>query len=161
MMANKKMSSTASNDEEPQFLYVRSARDDNRVALHEVDEAHPGGSVLVAGDMVRKVADTSYVRAQIRENQLMEVKDAKSKSSADKWLADREKAFVEAGMVAPALVAGDRPVPDEGREPENEDGTLHDGENPPREGMGTDPSRGGVGSEPTAEEKKAAEEAKG
>jgi hypothetical protein len=143
-MAARSRADKAVNDE-PQYLYVQSARDDNRVALHEVDDAHPFGSVLVAGDNVEKVADTALVRAQLREGELVEVRDAADRKAADKSYDERRKAFEEAGMAAPSVVAGDRPVANEGRDPEAEDGNLGGGL--------VDPSRAGTGSQPTAEER--------
>lgn len=131
-------------NDEPQFLYVRSARDDNRVALHEVDDAHPFGSVLVAGDACVKVGDTALVRAQLREGELEEVKGASDRKDADKALEDRQKAFEEAGMATPSRVAGDRPVANEGLEPNEESGDLGGGL--------VDPARAGTGSQPTEEE---------
>lgn len=134
----------AANDE-PQFLYVQSALEGNRVALHEVDDAHPFGSVLVAGDNVVKVGDTAFVRAQLREGALTEVRNASDKKDADKAQEEREKAYRDAGLLQPSTVAGDRPVVNEDLEPNEETGDLGGGL--------VDPSRAGTGSQPTSEEK--------
>ena len=67
------------------FVYVRSGRNDNRVALSEVDAAHPGGSAFVAQGMVRKVGYTPFVAAQIREGLLVEVSEAADKKQADAY----------------------------------------------------------------------------
>jgi hypothetical protein len=69
------MAKKAAQDDR-EFLYVRSALDDNRVALHEIDPLHPGGSVIVAGDLVAKVGRTAYVMSRLRENWLEEADDA-------------------------------------------------------------------------------------
>lgn len=149
-MARSRSRGTSANDE-PQFLYVQSALEGNRVALHEVDDAHPFGSVLVAGDRVEKVGDTAFVRAQLREGALTEVRDAADKKAADKAMDERTKAFEEAGLMQPSRVAGDRPVVNEDLEPNEEDGNLGGGL--------VDPSRAGTGSQPTSEEKDKGEDA--
>lgn len=53
-------------------LKVRAAKKDNRVAFSEVNEAHPGGSVLVYGNGKEvEVGDTPAVRAAIRQERLV------------------------------------------------------------------------------------------
>lgn len=66
-------------------VYVKSNRDDARVALSEVDDAHPGGSAFVAaGTGPVKVGLTPFVRDQLREGNLVEVDAAADKKKADK-----------------------------------------------------------------------------
>lgn len=77
--------------EETKYLYVKSALPGSEVALHEVDDAHPGGSAIVAGNIVAKVADTPFVRARLRDRWLVEADDSKEKSAADKWSEERTK----------------------------------------------------------------------
>jgi len=67
------------------YIYVRSGRSDNRVALSEVDEAHPGGTAFVAQGMTRKVGYTPFVADQIRQGFLVEVNDAAGKKQADEF----------------------------------------------------------------------------
>jgi hypothetical protein len=71
---------------EPKFIYVKGNRNDGRVALSEVDEAHPGGSVFVAHRMVRKVAKTAFVNDQLHDGALVETDDADDKKEADEFL---------------------------------------------------------------------------
>jgi hypothetical protein len=77
--------------EEQQYLYVKSALDDDRVALHEVDDAHPGGSAIVAGDLVAKVGDTAMVRSRLRDRWLVEVSGGEETKKADKWADERQE----------------------------------------------------------------------
>jgi hypothetical protein len=87
--------------DEGNFLYVRSARGDDRVALHEIDVAHPGGSVVVAGDRVVKVGNTAMVQDALRRDQLTEDGiDADGRKAADEF-ADR----MVHGRPAPVAVA--------------------------------------------------------
>jgi hypothetical protein len=79
---------------------VQSARDDNRVALSEVDDAHPGGSVFVAqGTGPVKVANTAAVMDALRNDLLEEVSESKGKAHADKMarvkMGDEEAARIE------------------------------------------------------------------
>lgn len=92
----------AANDQ-GEVLYVRSGRDDNRVALHEIDPAHPGGSVIVAGEECRKVGNTALVLDQLRKGELEECDGEADIKAADKHADERVKAFGETG------VAQDRP----------------------------------------------------
>ncbi len=141
------------DNDAPEFLYVTSARDDDRVVLHEVDDAHPGGSVLVAGDMVRKVAPTALVLAALRDPLgLTEVRNAKNQKSADEFLDMRAKAFAEAGMAQPTTVAGDMPGTVTELEENAEDNADDAGDLGPVLGGATDPSRAGTGSKSTPEE---------
>jgi hypothetical protein len=90
-------------DNEPTYLYVRSNLDGDDVALHEVDDKHPGGSVIVAGQNVEKVADTAFVRSRLRDRWLVEVKGSEGKKGAD----DRAKARTEMlSATAPSDAAG-------------------------------------------------------
>lgn len=94
----------------PEFLYVRSNLDGNEVALHEVDPAHPGGSVLVAGTNVEKVGDTPFVRSRLRDRWLVE---AKGDRKGDRKGAD-ERAKAREGMLSAELaVTGEAPERDE------------------------------------------------
>lgn len=89
---------------EPEFLYVESARDDDRVALSEIDDAHPGGSIFVArGVGAVKVANTASVMAALRNGPdgplLREVSGSSAKKRADETarakMGDAEAARVE------------------------------------------------------------------
>lgn len=72
------------DDKHPGYMYVESARSDNRVALHEVDEAHPGGSVIVSRNSgPRKVAKTPFAMMRLRENELREVTKSGAKKIAE------------------------------------------------------------------------------
>lgn len=83
MPAQAKAQNAKSNDE--LFMYVRSTTGDNRVAFHEVDDAHPGGSAFVAGPKVVKVGRTALAQERIRSRMLAEVKgDSRQKAQADK-----------------------------------------------------------------------------
>jgi hypothetical protein len=84
-------------EDEVKFLYVKSAFPDDRVALHEVDDLHPGGSVIVAGKIVAKVADTPFVRLRLRDRWLVEASESKEKSAADKWADERSKSMSAVG----------------------------------------------------------------
>lgn len=84
----------ANNDK---YMYVRSTTGDNRVAFHEVDDAHPGGSVIVAGPGVVKVGRTPFALARVRERALAEVKDSGERSKADKAAKAREDALPDVG----------------------------------------------------------------
>ena len=75
--------------DEPEFLYVRSNLNGDAVALHEIDPAHPGGSVMVAGNLPAKVAPTSFVRERLRDHWLVEVDDADDRKRADEIAASR------------------------------------------------------------------------
>lgn len=70
------------------FMYVKGNRNDDRVALSEVDDAHPGGSVFVARRMVRKVARTPFVQDQIHDGHLVETDDPDDIAAADKFLQE-------------------------------------------------------------------------
>lgn len=72
--------------ETPKFLYVKGNRNDGRVALSEVDDAHPGGSVFIAHRMVRKVAKTAFVNDQLHDGFIVETDDADDKKEADEFL---------------------------------------------------------------------------
>jgi hypothetical protein len=84
-------------------IWVRSARDDNRVAAHEVDPAHPGGSIMVAGDLVVEAAPTAFVEAQIRAEALEEVTDSKDIEAARKRREEIREANAITGTAAPGL----------------------------------------------------------
>lgn len=93
------------NEPEIKFLYVESARDDDRVALSEVNDAHPGGSIFVArGTGAVKVANTAAVMDGLRDGpdgrMLREVSGASAKKKADESartkMGDAEAARVEA-----------------------------------------------------------------
>jgi hypothetical protein len=87
------MAPSKAKDEGPEFFYVRSALDENRVALHEVDEKHPGGSVLVAGKNPVKVGNTKFVKDRLRDGFLVEVSGDRARKQADKMAADRAEMF--------------------------------------------------------------------
>lgn len=55
-------------------MFVRTV-DPEKVALWDVDAAHPGGELYLAGspDVTHEVADTPGVRAAIRQGKLIEV----------------------------------------------------------------------------------------
>jgi hypothetical protein len=102
--------------EKVKYIYVESARNDNRVALSEVDPAHPNGSVLVAGNTgPRKVAHTPFVAMRLREGEIREVSESKGKKSAD--------AHIKAQQDSGAVVEPE-PTPEantEGAEPSEEE----------------------------------------
>ena len=66
-------------------LWVKSGHLDNRVALHERDDAHPGGEVFVKGDgQPVEVGDTPEVHARIARGLLVKAdapKNAEPKES--------------------------------------------------------------------------------
>lgn len=79
------------------YIYVKSNRNDNRVALSEVDDLHPGGSAFVAaGTGAVKVGVTPFVRDQLMQGHLIEVDDSAEKKEAealaDEKLSDAERA---------------------------------------------------------------------
>lgn len=80
-------------------IQVMSARGDNRVALHELDPAHPGGEAFVAGNLVVEVAPTAFVNQRIREGELKLAGDADVKAFAE------QQALAKAQTVA---AVGDR-----------------------------------------------------
>ena len=79
------------NETGPDVLYVKSGFDNNRIALHEIDPAHPGGSVVVAGDKPTKVGNTAMVRARLRDQWLVEVSGEGVHKEADKRAENRVK----------------------------------------------------------------------
>lgn len=85
----------------PEFVYVKSGFNNNRVVLHEIDPAHPGGSVLVAGDKPTKVGNTAMVRERIRSQWLVEVTEGAEKKKADERLEARME------MIETTLGAGE------------------------------------------------------
>lgn len=84
------------SDQGPEFFYVRSNLDENRVALHEVDAKHPGGSVIVAGNTPVKVGNTKFVRDRLRDGFLVEVSGDKATRMADKAAAERDEMYPNA-----------------------------------------------------------------
>jgi hypothetical protein len=103
----------------PEFVYVRSNLDNNRVALHEIDPAHPGGSVMVARNMgTQKVGNTALVRARLRDQWLVEDTSADGKKEADKAAETREEyltGIADRGAVASEAFVDNRTWP--GAEP--------------------------------------------
>lgn len=75
---------------ESQYLYVKGNRDDGRVAISEVDDAHPGGSIFVAHRMTRKAAKTAFVMEKLRgvHPDLVETDDADDIKEADEFLGN-------------------------------------------------------------------------
>ena len=84
-------------------MFVRTV-DPDKVALWDVDAAHPGGELYLAGnpDVTHEVADTAGVRAAIRQGKLIEV---------------------EAPEVAPDSVPDDQP-PSDGQPPTDTSGPV-------------------------------------
>lgn len=80
----------------PEFVYVRSNFDNDRIALHEIDVAHPGGSAVVARNHgTVKVGNTAAVRARLRDQWLVEDTSSEGKKSADE-AADKRVESLEA-----------------------------------------------------------------
>ena len=104
-MARRTRRQAAEAADVPKFLYVQSALDGDAVAIHEVDDAHPGGSVIVAGDMVVKVGNTPFVQDRLRAGWLEEVSGDRQ---ADEWAKQREAGSIPSEprreLVNPAAV---------------------------------------------------------
>lgn len=64
------------------MLFVKSGREDNRVALWERDPRHPDGEVFITGDQPVKVARTSAVAARLNSGSLVEVSVPKPDSGS-------------------------------------------------------------------------------
>lgn len=64
-------------------ITVKSTRDDNRVALWERDDAHPGGEAMVYGPDPVEVGDTPLVRLRIGERALEEVREPRKASAKE------------------------------------------------------------------------------
>lgn len=59
-------------DEKVKLIRVRSGRDDNRVAIWDVDPLHPTGEIFVAGDRVVEAALTPAVERALASGELLE-----------------------------------------------------------------------------------------
>lgn len=59
---------------EPEYITVRSARNDNRVAFSEQHKDHPNGEAFVYGETPVEVAKTSEVLRALNDNRIVEVK---------------------------------------------------------------------------------------
>ena len=82
----------------PEFLYVRSNFDNDRIALHEIDPAHVGGSAVVARNHgTVKVGNTAAVRARLRDQWLVEDMSAEGKKAADKAAEEKVEALEAEG----------------------------------------------------------------
>lgn len=57
------------------LIRVRSGREDNRVALWDVDAAHPTGEIFVAGDRVVEAALTPAVERALASGELLETSE--------------------------------------------------------------------------------------
>lgn len=68
----------------PAFITVKSAREDDQVALWERHPDHPGGEVFVTGEREVKVAKTSGVMRQLSRHQLVEVTKPAASSTSKK-----------------------------------------------------------------------------
>jgi hypothetical protein len=114
----------------PEYVYVRSNFDNDRLALHEIDPAHPMGSAVVARNHgTVKVGNTAMVRARLRDQWLVEDTSAEGKKHADEALKVREEELDNTGDRGAALAeqfADNRKWP--GAEPTKEE-VLRD-ENP-------------------------------
>lgn len=69
-------------------IWVKSGLKDNKVALWEVDEAHPGGEVYIADSSPEakaiEVAKTSQVMKFLGEGRLVEANKGGAQIAADK-----------------------------------------------------------------------------
>src|SRR5947209_6049094 len=57
------------------MIRVKSGLSDNRVALYEKNDAHPGGECFVAGPTVAEVAETPEVLYRLGTGQLVKTDD--------------------------------------------------------------------------------------
>lgn len=64
-------------------MSVKSTRPDNRVALWERDENHPGGEAMVYGPDPVEVGDTPLVRLRIGEGALEQVRETRKPAAKE------------------------------------------------------------------------------
>lgn len=93
------------------FMYVKSG-DAGRVGMAEVDDKHPGGSVMV-GDQCRKVGKTPFAMYQLRGGMLVECSGSREKSAADKFAAEAVKSNPRPDATVADEVAEDEAVHDD------------------------------------------------
>ena len=82
-----------------ELINVRSARSDERVALWEKDDEHPGGEAYVAGSAAVQVATTSAVIRKIADGEIEVIDD-------EEEITDLESARRSGELVRAASAAG-------------------------------------------------------
>lgn len=63
----------AAEDANPKFVWLVSNRQDDRVVVHERDDAHPGGECFIGGSGPDYCAHTGLIDRYIREGLIIEI----------------------------------------------------------------------------------------
>lgn len=80
-----------------ELITVKSAKQDGRVCLWEVNAAHPDGEIFISGDgKPHKVARTSAVQQRLNAGVLVEVKTPKIVETVAEVVADAVEAAADA-----------------------------------------------------------------
>lgn len=87
----------------------------NRVALHDIDAAHPEGTVFVAGDRVVEVGRTQAVDDALNNRLIVEVKGGKAVEPAGDEAPQETKAQREARVKREKRAEAQRQAADQAR----------------------------------------------
>lgn len=89
MAGRRTVKRTVVDQEAPALIWVQSNRDDSRIVIHERDEAHPNGEILVGGALPVYVAETIAVIAKLDAKELVEVDADDAKAMLADYNQDR------------------------------------------------------------------------